>query len=329
MKLITQKEHDLIKKAFDKDKYSIAQLISKLESSYLQDINLFYELFSTIQSFFSGTNRKKGKILSFTGTPGVGKSSLLQQLIQSLFHNFLYSMAILAIDPSSSISKGSLLGDRVRFRLPIREKKIYFRSQPSNLNLGGLSNVTFPITLLLSYIFDFVILETVGIGQNEIESHILADHTFLVLQPLSGDEIQFLKAGIMETPDVFIINKCDEVNISKQVKQTLKNSLQALNIHKKILTCSALYNHGFKEMGEFIIQELFIDKEDNQYQEKEFQRNSYFLKKIVKEEYGNLGLKYLTSYQKGNDHLFRTENFLISYIQIYKILGGINKLVGL
>jgi LAO/AO transport system kinase len=120
------------------------------------------------------------------------------------------SIAVLAVDPSSQVSGGALLGDRTRLRVRPDERRLFFRSQASDSDLGGLGPTTFQVCRLLTRLFDCVMIETVGIGQSEGDIRQLADRVYLVLQPLGGDEVQFLKAGIIEVPDAFILNKCDE-----------------------------------------------------------------------------------------------------------------------
>ena len=150
-------------------------------------------------------------VLGVTGTPGSGKSSLLARLtLEMLDAEADLSIAVLAIDPSSHVSGGALLGDRTRMRNPLDERRLFFRSQASATELGGLSPSSFQVSRLLTRLFRCVMVETVGIGQSEADIRHLADRVYLVLQPLGGDEVQFLKAGIIEVPDAFVLNKCDE-----------------------------------------------------------------------------------------------------------------------
>lgn len=150
-------------------------------------------------------------VLGLTGTPGSGKSSLLARVtVEMLRGDPDLSIGVVAIDPSSHVSGGSLLGDRTRMRSPLDDRRLFFRSQASATELGGLSPTTFQVCRLLTRLFRCVVVETVGIGQSEADVRHLADRVYLVLQPLGGDEVQFLKAGIIEVPDAFILNKVDE-----------------------------------------------------------------------------------------------------------------------
>jgi LAO/AO transport system kinase len=156
-------------------------------------------------------DRPPATVLGVTGTPGSGKSSLLARVtVEMLQRDPDLSIAVVAIDPSSHVSGGSLLGDRTRMRSPLDDRRLFFRSQASATELGGLSPTTFQVCRLLTRLFRCVVVETVGIGQSEADVRHLADRVYLVLQPLGGDEVQFLKAGIIEVPDAFILNKVDE-----------------------------------------------------------------------------------------------------------------------
>lgn len=216
---------ELIEGARVGEKFPLAKLISGLERP--DSFEFRKNLFEALDSL--GLNGSHSLTVGFTGTPGAGKSSLLGELAtQFLKSDNNETMAIVAIDPSSYISGGSLLGDRTRLSLPAREKRIYFRSQPSQLELGGVNPYTYHVIRLLRCFFRFVFIETVGIGQNEIEVSKLTDLSFLVLQPLGGDQIQFMKSGIMEVPDSFILNKCDEKTLANSSYHMLISTLEFL-----------------------------------------------------------------------------------------------------
>lgn len=169
--------------------------------------------------------RRHGRIIGFTGAPGSGKSTLIGRLVLAIAAARDLSVAVLAVDPSSQASGGSLLGDRVRVRLPVDRPQLYFRSQANENELGGLGPDTFQVCRLLHHLFDLVFVETVGIGQSEIDVRWLSDRMYLVLQPLSGDEVQLLKAGIMEVPDAIVVNKCDEAPAARRLLASLAAAL--------------------------------------------------------------------------------------------------------
>lgn len=163
-------------------------------------------------------------VIGITGVPGGGKSSLINSLINEIITNekkYLKGkgIAVLAVDPSSPFSHGALLGDRLRMSGHFNHPKVFIRSIGARGALGGLSLKAAEITdVLRSENFDFIFIETVGVGQSETEIASLADTTVVVLVPESGDEVQALKAGIMEIADILVINKSDREGADKMVK---------------------------------------------------------------------------------------------------------------
>jgi LAO/AO transport system kinase len=149
-----------------------------------------------------------GHIVGVTGPPGVGKSSLLSRLVAE-WRTRERSVAVLAVDPSSRRSGGSLLGDRARIDVDPRDRQVFIRSTAAGDRLGGLAPATRSAAAALAAAFDVVVIETVGVGQSEVEVADVADTVAVVVQPASGDVLQFLKAGIMEVPDVLFLTKAD------------------------------------------------------------------------------------------------------------------------
>lgn len=288
---------NLVDQARQLEKWPIARLVSLFESDSLQaaqDRERVMGYLQYVELEPEGYSSSQGTILGITGTPGAGKSSLIGKLCLHLLEAVPeLTIAVVAIDPSSQNSGGALLGDRTRTQFPINEKRLYFRSQASALDLGGMGRKTFQVVRLLRRIFDLVIIETVGIGQSEIEVDRLSDHTLLVMQPLAGDQVQFMKAGIMEVPDTFVINKCDEDTLATRSYHLLKSSLKLANIYVNegdrqaapIFLTSATKQRGITELAEHILGVMKYQSVKN-FEPAEIT----FLKKWVKEEYGNYGL---------------------------------------
>ncbi len=160
-----------------------------------------------VAALFARTGR--AKIVGITGPPGAGKSTLVSKLA-AVIRCRKQTVGIIAIDPSSPYSKGALLGDRIRMQEHHADPGVFVRSMATRGRLGGLARGTLETALLLDAAGrDFVLIETVGVGQDEIEITRLADVTVLVLMPGTGDDVQAIKAGIMEISDVFAINKAD------------------------------------------------------------------------------------------------------------------------
>jgi GTPase len=168
-----------------------------------------------------------GHIVGITGPPGVGKSSLLSRLIRE-WRARERSVAVLAVDPTSRRSGGALLGDRARIDVEPGDRGVFIRSTAAGDRLGGLAPATRAAAAALSAAFDVVVIETVGVGQSETEVADVADTVAVVVQPASGDVLQFLKAGIMEVPDVLVVTKVDLGRIATRAVADLRAALRSL-----------------------------------------------------------------------------------------------------
>jgi LAO/AO transport system kinase len=170
-----------------------------------------------------------GHIVGVTGPPGVGKSSLLSRLVAE-WRLRDRSVAVLAVDPTSRRSGGALLGDRARIEVDPSDPAVFIRSTAAGTRLGGLAPATRAASAALSVAFDVVVIETVGVGQSETEVAEVADTVAVVIQPASGDVLQFLKAGIMEIPDVLVVTKADLGRIATRAVTDLEAALRALGV---------------------------------------------------------------------------------------------------
>lgn len=168
------------------------------------------ELPSYLQILTNLNLTQKKPVIGITGPPGAGKSTLLNALVQQLIQKENINIAIVAVDPSSPFNYGSILGDRIRMQAAFNKPNIFIRSVASRGSLGGLSAKIIEIVdVIQSKNFDYIFVETVGVGQSEVEIAGLADVTVVTLTPNVGDDIQMIKAGILEIADVFAINKAD------------------------------------------------------------------------------------------------------------------------
>jgi len=193
-------EQSLAQRLLAGDKRALARAISLVENDDQEGWELVREVYP---------NTGKAAMLGFTGPPGVGKSTLLGALTK-LERERGRTVAVLSIDPSSPFTKGALLGDRIRLSDHFLDPGVFIRSMANRGALGGLSEATLQAALLMDASGrDVVLLETVGVGQAEVDIIDHADTVVLVLMPGSGDSIQALKAGVMEIPDVIVVNKAD------------------------------------------------------------------------------------------------------------------------
>jgi LAO/AO transport system kinase len=166
-------------------------------------------------------------VIGITGPPGAGKSSLLSVLV-SEWRTRGRSVAVLAVDPSSKRSGGSLLGDRARIDHDPRDDGVLIRSTAAAGRLGGLAAATREASEALAPAFDVVVVETVGVGQSETDVEDVCDTVAVVVQPASGDVLQFLKAGIMEVPDLLVVTKSDLGDAAKRSRRDLTHALAAV-----------------------------------------------------------------------------------------------------
>src|SRR5215218_3016969 len=169
----------------------------------------------------------KAHVIGITGPPGAGKSLLLSALVAE-WRGRGQTVAVLAVDPSSKRSGGSLLGDRARIEHDPRDDGILIRSTAAGTRLGGLAPPTREAAHALAAAFDIVVVETVGVGQSETDVEELCDTVAVVVQPESGDVLQFLKAGIMEVPDVLVVTKADLSDVAKRSRRELGQALKAV-----------------------------------------------------------------------------------------------------
>lgn len=199
-------------------------------------------------------------IVGLTGPPGVGKSTSTSALIAQLRKEGK-SVAILAVDPSSTFSKGALLGDRIRMQEHALDSGVFIRSLATRGHLGGLTGSIYSVLKVISAAgFDVIIIETVGVGQSEIEIAKMADTSIVVAAPGAGDGIQAAKAGILEIADIFTVNKADSPGAYATIRE-LKGMLSMVPVTSSqpgwetpVIPTIATQNSGFVELGEAISQ---------------------------------------------------------------------------
>jgi LAO/AO transport system kinase len=180
-----------------------------------------------------------GFIVGVTGPPGVGKSSLLSRLVAA-WRVGSRSVAVLAVDPTSRRSGGSLLGDRARIERDPSDHAVFIRSTAAGDRLGGLAPATRAAAAALACAFDVVVIETVGVGQSETEVADVADTVAVVVQPGSGDVLQFLKSGIMEIPDVLVVTKSDLGQVAVRARADLEAALRSLDSASAVVSVSSV-----------------------------------------------------------------------------------------
>jgi len=194
-------------------------------------------------------------VIGITGPPGAGKSTLISMLIKASLEEGK-KVGIVAVDPTSPFTNGSLLGDRLRMAEHFTNEQVFIRSLATRGALGGLSAKSIEVTdVMRSFGFDLLILETVGVGQSEVEIAGLADISILVLVPEAGDEVQTLKAGIMEIADIFVVNKSDRDGADLFVKNLLSLVASKHDLDIPVIKTSATKGEGMNELKEAIFKQ--------------------------------------------------------------------------
>ncbi len=194
-----------------------------------------------------------GHVIALTGPPGVGKSTLTNAMIAE-YRSADKSVGVIAVDPSSQLTGGSLLGDRTRLSTDPEDQKVFVRSMAARDRLGGLSEHAIAAVILMRAVMDRVIVESVGIGQSEADVALVADTCVLCIQPGSGDSLQFMKAGIMELPDIICVTKADMGGVASRARADVEGamSLSARGEDWKVpvLMLSAAQNTGLADLIE-------------------------------------------------------------------------------
>jgi LAO/AO transport system kinase len=254
-------------------------------------------------------------IIGITGPPGAGKSTLVNELVNVLLENEKVRIGILAVDPTSPFTKGSLLGDRIRMSGQFTNPSVYIRSLASRGALGGLSARAFEvIDLMKASGFDYIIVETVGVGQSEIEIAELADVTVVVFVPGAGDEVQAIKSGIVEIADIFVVNKSDREGADKLVKtlSTMAHSKQSNEKIVPVIKTTATTGKGVSELVSQI-KSLFSKAHDHRsellYQRSLRLAGDYLLKKY------NLNELKKDLKKASEKEYFNIHSFLASYFR--------------
>jgi len=229
--------------------------------------------------------------IGITGVPGVGKSTFIEAFGKHLT-GLGKKVAVLAIDPSSTITKGSILGDKTRMEDLVKDKNAFIRPSASGDSLGGVARKTRETIILCEAAgFDTIIIETVGVGQSETAVHSMVDFFLLLKLAGAGDELQGIKRGIIEMADAIVINKADGDNM-KRAKLAQKEFNKALHFYPekesqwqpKVSTCSALQNEGITNVWKMILEYQSLTKQNEYFELKRKEQNKFWLLQTIEEQ---------------------------------------------
>lgn len=277
---------ELIANILKGDKTALSRAITLVESTSEKHLEKANEI---IKGCLPHANQSLR--IGITGVPGVGKSTFIEA-----FGKYLTSLgkkvAVLAVDPSSSISHGSILGDKTRMEELVRDENAYIRPSASGESLGGVARKTRETIILCEACgFDTILIETVGVGQSETAVHSMVDFFLLLNLAGAGDELQGIKRGIMEMADLIVINKADGDNI-KRARLAKTEYNRALHLFPmknsgwspKVTTCSALHNEGIAEVWQTITDYFDLTKENHFFEQKRKEQNQYWLIETINEQ---------------------------------------------
>lgn len=277
---------DLTSGIFENDKTSLARAITLIESTRsdnLEKANIIIE-----KCLSKKTNSIR---IGITGIPGVGKSTFIEAFGKKLTSHG-QKVAVLAVDPSSTQTKGSILGDKTRMQELVKDPNAFIRPSPSGISLGGVTRKTRETIILCEAAgYDVILIETVGVGQSETAVHSMVDFFLLLKLPGAGDELQGIKRGIIEMADAIVINKADGDNMKLARSATVEFS-RALHLYPpkengwtpKVLTCSALEQTGLEEIWQMVTGYIDESKNSDQFDLKRQEQNKNWLHQTLDEQ---------------------------------------------
>ena len=289
MKQIPKKQIDVkkvISGLLNGDIVSLSKAITIVESDNAKDISNSNKIISSCLK-----NRTNSIRIGITGVPGVGKSTFIEAFGNQLTKQG-HKVAVLAIDPTSTVSRGSIMGDKTRMNNLVNNKNAFIRPSPASSHYGGVAKKTRESIILCEAAgYNIVIVETVGVGQNEISVSEMVDIFLLLKLSGAGDELQGIKRGIIEMADAIIINKADGDNIEKSNKAMAEFSM-ALKLYPikkskwvpKVLTCSSINNSGIEPIWKLVLKYISNTKENKFFYENRKRQNKYWLLQTINDK---------------------------------------------
>lgn len=270
-------------------KVALARALAQIEATPADEATL-----SLLDAAWSAPS---AVVLGLTGPPGVGKSTLVSALVAA-WRAQGRTVGVIAVDPSSRRTRGALLGDRTRIDVDPDDRGVFVRSMAARERLGGLADLCAGAMVLMRAVFDVVLIETVGVGQSETDVAELVDTVLLAVQPGSGDSLQYMKAGIVEIPDVAIVTKADLTDLARRAKEDLESSLRLVagpgaGWRAPVLLVSAAQGQGLPEVLDAVDRHTaHLAAERAERRTRQARR---WLERWVREEHGRVGAARLAT----------------------------------
>ncbi len=242
-----------------------------------------------------------GHLIGITGPPGAGKSSLVSAMIRE-WRRAGRTVGVLAVDPSSrpELGGGALLGDRIRIKNAAHDEGLFIRSLANRNQLGGVATEVWPMSWLMLAAFDIVVVETVGVGQTEIDIAEIGDTVCYVAQPASGDTIQYLKSGIIEIPDIFAVNKSDlgasAYKTASEIGRSAPRQDRRDDWDYPVCLVSATMNMGITELHGNLDRHRSFLAHAGLLQKLRTRHQSAWVVRVLKEEFGTFGVELIGGY---------------------------------
>ncbi len=281
----------------------VEHTVDDLVSGILKgDVTMLSQAITLVESMIPEHQEKAQKVIEkclphacksvrigISGVPGAGKSTSIDQFGLHVLNNYGGKLAVLAIDPSSERSKGSILGDKTRMEKLAVHPKAFIRPSPSAGSLGGVARKTRETIMLCEAAgYDKIFVETVGVGQSETACHSMVDFFLLLQVAGTGDELQGIKRGIMEISDAIVINKCDGDNVKRceLAAQGFRNALHFFPMpesgwQRKVLTYSGFYGYGIKEIWDMIFEYFDFVKQNGYFDYRRHEQNKYWMYETI------------------------------------------------
>ncbi|PKB43930.1 methylmalonyl-CoA mutase metallochaperone MeaB [Cellulophaga sp. RHA19] len=268
------------------DKTALSRAITLIESTNSEHTKQANEIIERCL-----THKTKSVRIGITGVPGVGKSTFIERFGKRLTAQG-NKVAVLAVDPTSTVTRGSILGDKTRMEELVKDENAFIRPSPSGSSLGGVARKTRETIVLCEAAgYNVILIETVGVGQSETAVHSMVDFFLLLKLAGAGDELQGIKRGIMEMADAIVINKSDGDNVQRAKKARVEFA-RALHLLKtqdngwvpKVLACSALEDIGITEVWETIKDYVDTNTKNSFFDTKRQQQNKYWLLQTIEDQ---------------------------------------------